>query len=455
MAAADSKCCHVLLLPYPSQGHVNPMLQFAKRFAAHGLTATLVATRFILANARPTPGSVRLAAISDGCDRAGFAEVSSIPSYLNSLERFGSATLDDLLRSEAEAGRPVGLLVFDAFLPWAGEVGRRNSIATAAFFTQSSAVDLIYYHVKAGLVQLPVREALDLPGLPRLQPKDLPSFLPDQCGVYPAYMEMVFDQFKDLEKVDEVLINTFYELEPQETDYLSTVCGAKAIGPTIPSGYLDNRHPFDSQYGFHLFALEEAPCMDWLDARPPASTIYVSFGSMVAFGPQQMSELAYGLADTGKHFLWVVRTPELDKLPRGFAEEYCPGRGLIVTWSPQLEVLAHKAVGCFFTHCGWNSTVEGLCLGVPMVAMPQWTDQPTDAKYVEDVWGVGVRVKEDDEGIVKREEVVRCVREVTDGSRSSEITKNVARWRELAKAAAGENGSSDKNIVGLIAKYCS
>lgn len=217
MAAEKSKCCHVLLLPYPSQGHVNPMLQFAKRFAAHGCTATLVATRFILGNASPTPGSVRLAAISDGCDRAGFAEVSSVPSYLDSLERFGSATLDDLLHSEAEAGRPVGLLVFDAFLPWAGEVGRRNSVATAAFFTQSSAVDLIYYHVKAGLVQLPVREDLELPGLPRLQPKDLPSFLPDPFGVYPAYTELVFNQFKDLEKVDEVVINTFYELEPQVT----------------------------------------------------------------------------------------------------------------------------------------------------------------------------------------------------------------------------------------------
>ncbi|THU59601.1 hypothetical protein C4D60_Mb07t03810 [Musa balbisiana] len=185
----------ILLLPYPSQGHINPMLQFGKRCAAHGASATLATTRFILNTTRPQPGPVHLAAISDGCDRAGYAEVSSIPGYLDRLERVGSETLESLLRSEAAAGRPVRLLVFDAFLPWAGDVGRRLGLATAAFFTQSCAVNALYFHVWEGRLHVPVQAAeLDLPGLPRLRPRDLPSFLPDRDSIYPAYLQLVLNQ---------------------------------------------------------------------------------------------------------------------------------------------------------------------------------------------------------------------------------------------------------------------
>ncbi|KAG5589098.1 hypothetical protein H5410_039612 [Solanum commersonii] len=54
------------------------------------------------------------------------------------------------------------------------------------------------------------------------------------------------------------------------------------------------------------------------------------------------------------------------------------------------------SIGCFLTHCGWNSTLESISLGVPMVAIPQWTDQPTNAKLVKDVWEIGVRAKQDE-----------------------------------------------------------
>jgi pathogen-inducible salicylic acid glucosyltransferase len=94
-------------------------------------------------------------------------------------------------------------------------------------------------------------------------------------------------------------------------------------------------------------------------------------------------------------------------------------KSLLVTWSPQLEVLAHKSVGCFMTHCGWNSTLEALSLGVPLVAMPQWTDQPTNAKCIADVWHVGVRLKANEKGIVTKEKVEGCIREVMEGERGN------------------------------------
>ncbi|KAK1396331.1 UDPGT domain-containing protein [Heracleum sosnowskyi] len=117
-----------------------------------------------------------------------------------------------------------------------------------------------------------------------------------------------------------------------------------------------------------------------------------------------MQELAYGIKQSGKHFLWVVRASEEGKLPKGFVEETST-KGLVVHWCSQMEVLAHKALGCFVTHCGWNSTLEALCLGVPMVAVPIWTDQRTNAKFVADVWRMGVKVDIDENGVFKGEMV--------------------------------------------------
>jgi pathogen-inducible salicylic acid glucosyltransferase len=102
------------------------------------------------------------------------------------------------------------------------------------------------------------------------------------------------------------------------------------------------------------------------------------------------------------------------------------------------------------THCGWNSTLEALSLGVPMVAMPQWTDQPTNAKYIADVWHVGVRVEVNEKRIVTKEEVERCIREVMESERSNVIRKNSDKWKKLAKMAVDEGGSSDKNIEEFV-----
>ncbi|KAL0336198.1 UNVERIFIED_CONTAM: Flavonol 7-O-beta-glucosyltransferase UGT74F1 [Sesamum radiatum] len=113
-------------------------------------------------------------------------------------------------------------------------------------------------------------------------------------------------------------------------------------------------------------------------------------------------------------------------------------------------MLAHPAIGCFVTHCGWNSTLEGLSLGVPMVAIPQWADQMTDAKYIEEIWRVGVRAKEDEFGVASREEVLFCLKEVTEGERSEEMKRNARKWRELAKRAIDEGGSSDKAIDEFV-----
>ena len=124
--------------------------------------------------------------------------------------------------------------------------------------------------------------------------------------------------------------------------------------------------------------------------------------------------------------------------------------------TPQVRVLSHPATAVFVSHCGWNSALESVTRGVPMVAAPQWTDQPMNARYVEAAWRVGMRVRPAAaDGLVRRGEVAGGIEEVTGGERSSEYRRNAAAWMEKARAASREGGSSDRNIAEFVAKYSS
>ncbi|XP_066394681.1 UDP-glucosyltransferase UGT13248-like [Miscanthus floridulus] len=463
MAARSSdQSVHVLLLPFPTQGHINPLLQFGKRLAGRsGVRCTLAATRFVISSTKPTPSSVHVAAISDGCDERGPDELGGMGvPYFERIESVGSETLDELLRSESEVGRPVHVVVYDAVAPWAQRVARRRGAASAAFLTQPCAVDIVYAHAWAGRVPPPPllrpEEVLrDLPGLStQLEVGDVPTFFAD-IRYPPCFRELLLNQFLGLDTADHVLVNSFYDLEPQEADYLASTWRAKMVGPTVPSAFLDNRLPDDVSYGIHLHAPMAAESMAWLDAQQARSVLYVSFGSMASLGPDQMSEIAEGLYSSGKPFLWVVRATETAKLPKGFADDKAAkaSRGRLVSWCPQLEVLAHPSVGCFFTHCGWNSTVEALSAGVPMVAMPNWADQTTNAKYIQDVWRVGVRVRPDAQGVVRSAEMERCVRDVMEGEMCKEFRKRALDWSGKARNAMGEGGSSDVAISDFLSCF--
>ncbi|GLT48942.1 hypothetical protein SLA2020_225300 [Shorea laevis] len=443
-------CSHVLLVPYPTQGHINPMLQFSRRLASKGLKTTLAVTNFIFTTIKPQSSTVQIATISDGFDQGGFTEAQSAHDYLARFESAGSKTLADLITKHKNSPHPIDCVVYDSFLPWALDVAHQLGLVGAAFFTQNCAVNYIYYNVHHGLLTLPISPSVpsSIPGLPLLELRDMPSFI-YVSGSYPAYFEMVLLQFSNTEKADFVLVNTFYELEQEVVDTMSKVGPLLTIGPTIPSAYLDKRIDDDTFYGLDLFKLESsAATAKWLSNKPPGSVVYVSFGSLSNLSIQQMEEMAWGLKNSGFYFLWVVRDTEKAKIPA----EAEGKKGLIVGWCPQMEVLSNAAVGCFFTHCGWNSTIEALSLGVPMVAMPQWTDQPTDAKFVEDVWKVGVRVRVEEDGIVRREEIECCIREVVEGERGKEMKENAKKWKELSVKAVCEGGSSDKNIDDFVSR---
>ncbi|KAM3270676.1 UDP-glycosyltransferase 74F2 [Capsicum chacoense] len=444
---------HCLILPYPGQGHVNPMVQFSKRLQSKGVKITIVPTKSFLKNMQELPTSMSIEAISDGYDDGGLDQAGSYAAYLTRFEEVGSITLAQLIQKLTNSECPVNCIVYDPFLPWAVEVAKNFRLVIAAFFTQNCAVDNIYYHVHKGVLKLPPTQAdqeIIIPGLSStMEASDLPSFAINPEAE--VILELLMNQYSNLDKVDCVLINSFYELEKEEIDWMSKLYPIKTIGPAIPSMYLDKRLHDDKEYELNMFKPMTDECLNLLNQQPISSVLYASFGSLAKVEAEQMEELAWGLKNSNKKFLWVVRSAEAPKLPKNFLDELTSEEGLVVSWCPQLKVLEHKSIGCFLTHCGWNSTLEAICLGVPMVTMPQWSDQPTNTKLVQDVWEMGVRAKQDDKGIVRREVIEECIKLVME-EKGKVIRENAKKWKELARNAVDEGGSSDKNIEEFVSK---
>ncbi|RZB46154.1 UDP-glycosyltransferase 74G1 isoform B [Glycine soja] len=427
---------HCLVLAFPGQGHINPMLQFSKLLERQGVRITLVTTRFYSKNLQNVPPSIALETISDGFDEVGPQEAGSPKAYIDRLCQVGSETFHELLEKLGKSRNHVDCVIYDSFFPWALDVTKRFGILGASYLTQNMTVNNIYYHVHLGTLQAPLKEhEISLPKLPKLQHEDMPSFF-FTYEEDPSMLDFFVVQFSNIDKADWILCNTYYELDKEIVDWIMEIWPKfRSIGPNIPSLFLDKRYENDQDYGVTEFKRDE--CIEWLDDKPKGSVVYVSFGSIATFGDEQMEELACCLKESLGYFLWVVRASEETKLPKGFEKK--TKKGLVVTWCSQLKVLAHEAIGCFVTHCGWNSTLETLCLGVPIIAIPFWSDQSTNAKLMADVWKIGIRAPIDDNKVVRREALKHCIREIMENEKGKEMKSNAIRWKTLAVKAVSDD----------------
>ncbi|KAL5990777.1 hypothetical protein ACLOJK_011681 [Asimina triloba] len=264
---------HVLCLPFPSQGHINPMLQFAKRLVSKGIKATVATTIFVTKSAKFSDSSGSIEHISDGCDQGGYAEAGSIEAYLERLEAVGSKTLSDLIERSERCGDMVAGLVYDAGLTWA------------------------------------------LDGLPPLEISDMPSIF-SASGFQPSNLPLVMKPFSNISKADWVLLNTFDKLEPeQETN--RPHCAVRV--------------PDDRDYNINLLNPETRACIKWLDERATGAVVYISFGSVATLGVEQTEEVGWGLMMSKQHFLWVVKDTEEEKFPHNIKDS-TEDMGLIVPW---------------------------------------------------------------------------------------------------------------------------
>lgn len=249
-----------------------------------------------------------------------------------------------------------------------------------------------------------------------------------------------------------LILNSFEDLEGPILDEIrNPIPNLFSIGPlhTHLKARLESLNR-ESSLTSSSFYEEDRSSITWLDSQPPKSVLYVSFGSVTLLSRNELMEFWYGLVNSGLKFLWVMRpdsitgddkeTPVPVELEEGTKE-----RGYLVGWVPQNDVLAHPSVGAFFTHSGWNSTLEGIAAGMPMICWPYFADQMINSRFVSDVWKVGLDMKDSCDRVI----VEKMVKEIMV-ERRDEFLERAEKMGELAKKAISEGGTSYTNLNRLI-----
>jgi len=287
------------------------------------------------------------------------------------------------------------------------------------------------------------------PGMKNIRMRDLPSFVRTTTLDEISFVGFGLEAQQCM-KSSAIIINTVKELESEVLDALM------AINPNIynigPLQFLADNFP-EKENGFKSNGSSlwknDLTCIKWLDQWEPSSVIYINYGSIAVMSEKHFNEFAWGLANSKLPFLWINR-PDLVKgkspsLSQEFLDEI-KDRGYIITWCPQSQVLAHPSVGAFLTHCGWNSSLESISEGKPMIGWPFFAEQQTNCRYISTTWGIGMDIKDD----VKREEVTELVKEIIKGEKGKKMREKCVEWKKKVVEAAKPGGSSYNDFFRLL-----
>jgi len=255
-----------------------------------------------------------------------------------------------------------------------------------------------------------------------------------------AMFRCLIASVRAVDKCDFILCNSFHGAEQ------ATFARFPQILPVGP--FLTGERKKAAVVG-HFWRPEDDACMSWLDAQPARSVVYVAFGSFTMFDTRQFRELALGLELSGRPFIWVVRPDivlggDVHDYPDGFLDRVtASGRGMVVAWSPQQRVLSHPSVACFVSHCGWNSTMEGVRNGLPFLAWPYFADQFVNQVYICDVWKVGLRADADESGVITKEHIASRIEELIS---DAGMRERVEAMKKVAHESIDHGGSSHRNF---------
>ncbi|KAF5199279.1 Glycosyltransferase [Thalictrum thalictroides] len=283
--------------------------------------------------------------------------------------------------------------------------------------------------------------------------RDFPTFI-RTTDPKDIMLNFVIREIERTYKASALIINTFDAFEQEVLNGMITSELTQLPLPPIytvgPLQLLLNQVPQTGleSIGSNLWK-DEPKCLEWLNSKEPNSVVYVNFGSITVMTPEQMIEFAWGLANSKQPFLWIIR-PDLVSgdsatIPPEFVTE-TRERGLLASWCPQGQVLNHTSIGGFLTHCGWNSTLESVCGGVPMICWPFFAEQQTNCRYACTDWGIGIEIDNN----VKRNEVESVVRELMEGDKGKEMKLKVMEWKMKAEEATSPGGSSYVNLDNLV-----
>ncbi|RZR71392.1 hypothetical protein BHM03_00004906 [Ensete ventricosum] len=474
---------HLVVVPLMAHGHLIPAIDMARLFAERGILVSVVTTpvnatriRAVIRGIDESGLPIRFVELPFPCAQAGLPEgcehVDVVPPHL--FANFFRATA--LLRLPLESylrdhhPRP-SCIIADVWLPWTMEVARALRVPRLVCHWISCFAVLCYHNIRWQRIRESISddsEPFVVPGLPdrivttRAQ---APGFF-DAFGWDAVYAQSVEAE----ETADGLVLNSFDDLEPSYIDKYREATGKKvwAIGPFC----LGNRDRASKAVRGSQASVDGDRCMVWLDSMQPRSVLYVSFGSLTQTQPSQLVEIGEGLEESGSPFIWVIkdseRTPATETWLSGL-EGRTKGRALVITgWAPQALILSHPAIGGFVTHCGWNSAVEGVSAGVPMITWPHFADQFLNEKLLVQVLKTAVPIGVEapityvfDKAValVKREDVSKAVRSVMDGGEEGEGRRQRAQelGKKARKAVDEEGGSSQENLTLLldcVSKLC-
>ncbi|XP_042490160.1 anthocyanidin 5,3-O-glucosyltransferase-like [Macadamia integrifolia] len=277
---------------------------------------------------------------------------------------------------------------------------------------------------------------LHIPGLPPILASHMPQPLLDRSN--PAYNEFL-QLATHLPKAQGIIVNTFESLEPRALKAIADRLPVYGVGPMTANAQ-DRTHASGNDLG------NGAECLSWLDAQPKQSVVFLCFGSQGKFSTPQLKEIATGLERSGHRFLWVVRSGEDSEfgslLPEGFLDR-TREKGLVVkSWAPQAAVLSRESVAGFVTHCGWNSILEAVCAGVPMVAWPLYAEQHLNRVILVEEMKVAMAMEEGEDGLVSAVEIEKRLRALMDLEEGTILRERCMQTREAALATWAEGGSS-------------
>ena len=299
-------------------------------------------------------------------------------------------------------------------------------------------------------------ELVHVPGVTPIPAHDLPAAFLDRSSLSYKHFLALSEQ---LCKSHGVIVNSCRSLEPRATDAVASgLCTPPGrttpplfcVGPLVQSAEVAEK--------------QGEECLAWLDTQPKASVLFLCFGSMGRFSAEQIKEMAAGLEMSGQRFLWVVRSPpggneqpgepELDVLlPNGFLDR-TKDRGLVVTsWAPQREVLAHETVGGFVTHCGWNSVLEAVMAGVPMLGWPLYAEQRMNKVFLVEGMQLGVAMEPGPDGFVTAKEIEGKVTWLMSSDGGRELRERTLVAMREAREALSAGGDSTAALLQLVQRW--
>ncbi|XAR60670.1 hypothetical protein NMG60_11034138 [Bertholletia excelsa] len=345
-----------------------------------------------------------------------------------------------------EADNQVTCIIYDTIMYCAGDVANLLKLPSMVLRTSSASSNLAYMNMprlhSEGFIPLKDSTLHDLvPEISSLRFKDLPMahFVPLKIMIQVADMLCKTTS-------SAIIWNTVDVLEHQSLARFQQ----QSKVPIFSVGPL---HKFATASSTSLLQ-EDSSCISWLDKQAPGSVLYVSLGSLANVDEKALAEMAWGLANSNQPFLWVIRPGSvvgsewIELLPENF-EKVVGERGYIAQWVPQKRVLAHRAVGGFWSHCGWNSTLESLYAGVPTMCWPFIGDQKVNARYLCGVWGVGLEMEQE----LERVKIERVVKRIMVDEEGKKIRKRAGSLKKELEVAVSSAHNSLDDLVKFIMSF--